>query len=117
MLVLTVTADVEPPGTFPVCSMFTSSADESLGPPLLKEVIIACLFSGKTFIKLCFVLWEVFCNNNVGHSWSPSMIVVFTSITDDLVRCGQLHKSFSLEYYGYADKIIDIFKHNCFNFF
>jgi hypothetical protein len=106
MLVLTVTADVNSPGTFPVCSMFTSSADKPLGPPVFKEVLIACLFSGKTFIKLCFILWEVFNNHNVGHSWSPSRYVVFTSITDDLVRCGHSYKSSLLEYYRYAEKII-----------
>jgi hypothetical protein len=100
MLVLTVTTDVEPPGAFPVFSMVTSSADEALGPPKFKEVIIAGLFSGKTFIKLCFVFWEVFKNHNVGHSWSPSRILVFTSITDDLVRCGQSQTVFSLENYG-----------------
>jgi hypothetical protein len=101
MLVLTVTTDVKSPGAFPVFSMLTSSTDEALGPPFFKEVLIACLLSGKTFIKLCFVLWEVFNNNKVGHNWSPSTIVVFTSITDDLVRCGQSDKHFfPLEYYG-----------------
>jgi len=75
--------------------MFTSSTDEPLGPLGFKEVIITCLLSGKTFIKLYFVLWEVFSNHKVGHNWSPSIVVVYTSITDDLVRCGQSHDSFS----------------------
>ena len=104
MLVLTITTNVATSGTFPVFFMFTSSADESLWPLVIKEVVIACLFSGKTLIKLCFVFWEVFNNNNVGHSWSPSRIVVFTSITDDLVRCGQSQTVFSLENYGYPNK-------------
>jgi hypothetical protein len=95
MLVLTVTTDVQSPGTFPVRCMFTSSTDKPLGPLGFKEVIITCLLSGKTFIKLYFVLWEVFSNHKIGHNWSPSMVVVYTSITDDLVRCGQSHDSFS----------------------
>jgi hypothetical protein len=100
MLVLAVTTDVKSPGAFPVLSMFTSSTDKALGPPFFKEVLIARLLSGKVFIKLCFVFWEVFNSNKVGHSWSPSKVVVFTSITDDLVRSGQSDNFFSLEYYG-----------------
>jgi len=80
MLVLTVTTDVKSPGAFPVLSVFTSSTDKALGPPFFKEVLIACLLSGKTFIKLGFILWEIFSDYKVGHNWSPSLKLLFLPV-------------------------------------